>query len=427
MNKFRVSIFAVLVLVLGSGTVLAQSGSNPGTNVTVKQGAAGASAWPVSAASLPLPTGAATSALQTTGNTTLGTINTTLGTPFQAGGALAANQSVNLSQIGGATPSLTNPLWVYPATGATFPVSAASLPLPSGAATEANQTSVIGPIAPGASATSSMLIGGLYVAAGVTLTDGQQAAFQFDSSGNLKTSGTFSGSIAAGLIASSSPPSYSAGAQALSGDLAGDLRVILPGAQAVTASSLPLPTGAATSALQTTINSTLGSPYQSGGALPLPTGAATSGLQITSNTTLGTINTTLGTPMQTIGGTVGIVAVTTGGGSQYHLVAGASTNSVSVKSTAGKVSGLQVYTNGAVISYLKLYDTATAPTCNSDTVVKTIIIPATSGSTGSGANLTIDPGAQFSSGIGICVTGGIADNDNTAVAASSILINIDYK
>lgn len=43
---------------------------------------------PVSAASLPLPTGAATSALQTTGNTSLTTINTTLGSPFQAGASI---------------------------------------------------------------------------------------------------------------------------------------------------------------------------------------------------------------------------------------------------------------------------------------------------------------------------------------------------
>lgn len=32
-------------------------------------------------------------------------------------------ESVNLSQILGAAPSLTNPLWVFPATGATFPIS----------------------------------------------------------------------------------------------------------------------------------------------------------------------------------------------------------------------------------------------------------------------------------------------------------------
>lgn len=40
--------------------------------------------------------------------TQLGTINTTLGTPFQAGGALAANQSVNISQINAVTPLMGN-------------------------------------------------------------------------------------------------------------------------------------------------------------------------------------------------------------------------------------------------------------------------------------------------------------------------------
>ena len=49
-----------------------------------------------------LPTGAATSALQTTGNTALGTINTTLGSPFQVGGSIGntsfiANAGTNLN------------------------------------------------------------------------------------------------------------------------------------------------------------------------------------------------------------------------------------------------------------------------------------------------------------------------------------------
>lgn len=35
----------------------------------------------------------------------------------------AGTQNVNITQILGAAPSLTNPLWVFPATGATFPVS----------------------------------------------------------------------------------------------------------------------------------------------------------------------------------------------------------------------------------------------------------------------------------------------------------------
>lgn len=52
-------------------------------------------------------------------------------------------QNVNLTQILGAAPSLTNPLWVFPATGATFPISAASLPLPSGAATQTTLAAIL--------------------------------------------------------------------------------------------------------------------------------------------------------------------------------------------------------------------------------------------------------------------------------------------
>lgn len=72
----------------------------------------------VSVASLPLPTGAATAALQGTGNTTLASILTALGSPLQAGGSVSVSN--------------------FPATQA---ISAASLPLPTGAATAANQTS----------------------------------------------------------------------------------------------------------------------------------------------------------------------------------------------------------------------------------------------------------------------------------------------
>ena len=43
--------------------------------------------------------------------------------PFTGTITPPANQSVNITQILGAAPSLTNPLWMYPATGATFPVS----------------------------------------------------------------------------------------------------------------------------------------------------------------------------------------------------------------------------------------------------------------------------------------------------------------
>jgi hypothetical protein len=93
-----------LMQILGdtAGNPLATAPGTPNASFALPmQGVTGGTAVPMSAAALPLPTGAATSALQTTGNTALTTINTTLGTPFQAGGALAANQSVNMNQMGG--------------------------------------------------------------------------------------------------------------------------------------------------------------------------------------------------------------------------------------------------------------------------------------------------------------------------------------
>lgn len=74
--------------------------SNFPATADVNAGAAGTSTIRVVLATggaTPLPTGAATATLQST-------INTTLGSPFQAGGALAANQTVNVALINGATP-----------------------------------------------------------------------------------------------------------------------------------------------------------------------------------------------------------------------------------------------------------------------------------------------------------------------------------
>ena len=113
-------------------------------------------------ASAGLAAGAATSANQATEIAALGTINTTLGTPFQAGGsvgisgtlpALAATPTFNLGTLNGAatagnqtavqsapgTPQTTAMTIQGNASGVAVPVSVASQPLPTGAATAANQ------------------------------------------------------------------------------------------------------------------------------------------------------------------------------------------------------------------------------------------------------------------------------------------------
>ena len=97
-----------------------------------------------------------------------------------------------------------------------------------------------------------------------------------DVNGNACVSGSISATSSA--TATAAAPSYSEGQVApFSQDLAGNLRVL---------ASINT-TGLATSALQTTINTTLGSPYQAGGALPLPSGASTSANQSTALTDFG--------------------------------------------------------------------------------------------------------------------------------------------
>lgn len=207
------------------------------------------------------------------------------------------------------------------------------------------------------------------------------------------------------------------------GDITNGLWVNIksPATFPISAAALPLPSGAATAANQSTLITNLGSPFQAGGNIgntafgisgTLPAFAAIPAFKI-DQTTPGTTN-----AVQTIAGVVG-------GASKFSLISSATTNSNNVKGSGGTLYAVQVYNNSANIAYLKFYDKATAPTCNTDTVVKEILIPASTN--GAGSNFSIDPGAIFFNGIGICVTAGIAVNDNTAVAANAYIVNLDFK
>jgi hypothetical protein len=113
---------------------------------------------PISAATLPLPAGAAT-------QTTLAALLTAVGTPMQATGG---------------SVSIAGNLPAYAATP-TF-----NLGTLNGAATAANQTSVIGTVAGGTAAANSQLIGGVFNSTPITVTNAQQAALQIDANGFLK-------------------------------------------------------------------------------------------------------------------------------------------------------------------------------------------------------------------------------------------------
>lgn len=120
-------------------------------------------------------------------------------------------------------------------------------------------------------------------------------------------------------------------------------------------------------------------------------------------------------------------AIATGGASTAGAIVPSNTTAVSLKGSAGTVYGVQVYGISATPAYLKIYDSA-AVTCGSGTPIKRLMIPGGSPNTaGAGSNVTFGPGIITSTGIGYCITTGIADNDTSAPAATTFLVNVDYK
>lgn len=113
--------------------------------------------------------------------------------------------------------------------------------------------------------------------------------------------------------------------------------------------------------------------------------------------------------------------------SMYTLVSAATTNATVVRAGAARLQGIQCFNINAAAAYLKLYDKATTPS-EADTPVKVILIPGAT--TGAGAAIPFHPfdnGAEFLSGLAFRVVTGITNASTAAVAASEVLINLDYK
>lgn len=103
------------------------------------------------------------------------------------------------------------------------------------------------------------------------------------------------------------------------------------------------------------------------------------------------------------------------------LSAANTTNATSVKTLTGDVFKVIGY-NAGVVTYLKFYNKASAPTVGTDTPLFTIYLPANTAFA-----LDLD-GFNFSTGIAYALTTGSADADTGAVAAGAVLgLNIAYQ
>lgn len=174
-----------------------------------------------------------------------------------------------------------------------------------------------------------------------------------------------------------------------------------------------------------TANAGTGTFAISAASLPLPTGAASSAKQ---DSLLAAFPSSLGT--KTSANSLGVVlasdqaglsvTATAASSSSRLLSAAASTNATSAKASAGTLKAIQGYNAKASPVFLKLYNKASAPTVGTDTPVKTIYLPASSA-------FALDFSFTFATGIAYALTGAATDADTTALVAGDILcLNIDY-
>ena len=172
----------------GVATTLGQKAMAASIPVTI---ASDQSAVPITAASLPLPTGASTAANQVTINGTLTNIeaNQTNGAqmvqvsviPLPPGASTAALQTNGNTSLSTILAQQTNGTQI---------TQVSSSALPTGAATSSLQSNVQGGITGQTAGTSSELVGGIYNGATVlSLPVGSQASIQLDSKGSVKVTG----------------------------------------------------------------------------------------------------------------------------------------------------------------------------------------------------------------------------------------------
>lgn len=107
-----------------------------------------------------------------------------------------------------------------------------------------------------------------------------------------------------------------------------------------------------------------------------------------------------------------------------HALSVASNNSTIVTTGNGGVWDFVAVNTTAVVYYVRFYDTAVAPPCSSAIgVIANFPIPANA--SGAGISATFPKGKLYASGLGFCITGGSADNDNTN-AATGVTIDFSY-
>jgi len=107
----------------------------------------------------------------------------------------------------------------------------------------------------------------------------------------------------------------------------------------------------------------------------------------------------------------------------YILNSLATTNGALILTGTSGLHAFYASNIGATTAYVKLYNKAAAPTVGTDVPAMVIPVPSNSVNGIGTADLAIGHnGFRFALGLGIAITGGVADSDTTAVAAGQVKV-----
>ncbi len=131
------------------------------------------------------------------------------------------------------------------------------------------------------------------------------------------------------------------------------------------------------------------------------------------------------TGTQPISGTVTATVTPPAPTTPYFVNSIASTNSALIITGTSGLQAFWATNTGATAAYVKLYNKATAPIVGTDVPEMIIPVPAAASGVPGIASVSIGfSGFRFALGLGIAITGGVADSDTTAVAAGQVKVKL---
>lgn len=114
-------------------------------------------------------------------------------------------------------------------------------------------------------------------------------------------------------------------------------------------------------------------------------------------------------------------SATSSGVTVYTVNSTASTNAAVIKTVAANLYGISAMNASATTKYVRFYSKATTPIVGTDVPIMVVAVPATSSK-----EIEYVPALRIATGLGVAITGGAAATDATAVAAGDVQLLVSY-